>query len=139
MYHVRVTTALLADAARLCDGKFYIHGAGWDTIYAPAVPATYSAFSVVAVVEAESAAELDGATFEIKMLDEDGNPTGTSATGNHRPGDPSQQTPGLPITASVAVTFPAVTFARFGIYQFIISVNGNELYTLKFAVRTPQQ
>jgi hypothetical protein len=138
MYHVRVTTALLADAASQCNGKIYIHGAGWDTINAPALPATYTALAVVVVVEAQSDTELEGASFEIKMIDPDGNHAGVSAQGTHSPADEARRMPGLPITASVAVTFPCITFSRAGIHQFVISVNKNELHALKFAVHTAQ-
>lgn len=134
MYHVRLTTALMADAASQCDGKLNILGGGWDLIYAPAFPVTYPSLAVVVVVEADPA-ELDGARFEIKLVDEDGNPAGVSAAGQYVAGDPTLRAPGIPTAASVVLTFPGITFARPGRYRFIISVNDSELGSVGFTVR----
>jgi len=134
MYHVRLTTALLADAASQCDGKLNVLGGGWDIIYAPGFPVAYPSLAVVVVIEGEPT-ELDGSTFKIRMVDEGGDPVGVSAEGRHSIGDPSMRTPGLPTSASVALTFPGVTFTQPGRYRFMVSVNDSELGSIGFTVR----
>jgi len=131
---MRLTTALMADAASACDGKVNVLGGGWDMIYAPAFPVTYPSLAVVVIIESEPG-ELDGAHLGIELVDEEGNPVGVSVAGEYAPGDPSRRVPGLPVSVPTAVTFPGVTFARPGSYRFRISVNESEVGSVGFTVR----
>jgi hypothetical protein len=130
---VRVTTSLLADAATVAEGKLYIHGAGWDTINSPAVPATYPSIALVLALEFDPS-ETDPKDIEITLVDEDGVPLGAKITGRMGVQDASKAVPGMPIRFPIAATFPVVTFPRAGKYRFVLAVNGVEVHSVEFLV-----
>ena len=50
---MKLAAAMLADAARVESGKLYIHGAGWDTLFAAIFPATHPILSVALLLLVE--------------------------------------------------------------------------------------
>ncbi len=49
---MRVTTALLADAAIAANGKLYIHGGALDAIFVPQVPAAHPSLALALAISA---------------------------------------------------------------------------------------
>lgn len=133
MYHVKVTTSLLADAATVAEGKLYIHGAGWDTINSPAVPMTHPGIALVLMFELDPS-ERDPHDVQITLVDDDGIPLAAKATGRIGIQDASKVVPGMPIRIPVALTFPVVTFPRAGKYRFVVAVNGSETHSVELFI-----
>lgn len=134
MYHVRVTTSLLADAATACDGKLYVHGGGWDVLNTASVPFTQPLMAVVLMIEMEPS-EVAEHTFAISLVDDGGTPLGFGATGRMVPGDQSVLLSGPVARLPLAIPFQAVTFSRAGIYRFQISIDEQVIHSVEFAVR----
>jgi hypothetical protein len=132
---VRLTSALLADAATLCDGKLYLHGAGWDVINTPGVPVTHPALALALIIEMQATELAEGAALEVRLVAPDGQPAGVNATGRLSTPHPAQVASSSRLSVPAALNFPAVTFTRAGEYRFVISVGGTELDELKFTVR----
>jgi hypothetical protein len=133
MYHVRVTTSLLADAATHCGVKLYIHGAAWDTINTPMLPATVPGMALVLVLELDPS-EIEPKDLEVVLVDEDGEPQGVSVVGRIGIQDLSKLVVNMPIRQPLALSFPAVTFQRAGKHRFILKVNGEEIHSTELLV-----
>jgi hypothetical protein len=132
MYHMRVTTSLLADAATVCDGKLYVHGAGWDRINSPVVPVTHPGIAVVLVLEVDPATE-DQQGVEIRLMDESDTPI-MGVTGHVGISAPPTITPGTLTNLPLAVTFRSVPFPHVGTYRFVLLVNDIEIHSVKLSV-----
>ncbi len=137
MYHVRVTTSLLADAATVADGKLYVHGGGWDAINAAALPLTYPSFALALVLDL-SVPELTGDKVEIVLVDGEDNRI-LSVTGHLESGGPERYPNKASVNLPLALPFSNVPFARPGIYTFKVSVAGEQIHSLDFLVQTPAQ
>lgn len=138
MYHVRVTTSLLADAATACDGKLYVHGGGWDVLNTASVPFTQPLMAVVLMIEMEPS-EVTEHAFAISLVDDAGTPLGFGATGRILPGDQSVLLAEAIARMPLAIPFQGVTFSRAGSYGFQISIDEQVIHSVKFAVRTLPQ
>lgn len=122
---VEVTSALLADAARVLDSKLYVFGGQWDRVLtASQLPMTHPSMALVVVFEVPYDEALEEHTFHIS-LELDGVPfeqpqvEGQLQTG-HAPGT----TRGAPGSAPMALTFNNLKFERFGRYEWVIRVDG---------------
>lgn len=137
MYHVRVTTSLLADAATACDGKLYVHGGGWDVLNTANVPFT-QAMAIVLMIDLEPS-EVAEHKFEISLVDDGGAPLGVGATGRIVPGDQSGLVSEARARLPLAIPFQGVMFSRAGIYRFQISIDEQVIHSVEFAVRIVHQ
>jgi len=129
---MRVTTSLLADAATVCDGKLYIHGAGWDTINSSVVPMVHPSIAVVFVLEVDPVEE-DQHRVEIRLVD-DADTVVVGVKGHVGVSDSSNVVPGTTTNLPVALNFPTVTFPHAGAYRFVLLINDAELHSLKLSV-----
>lgn len=140
---MRFTTSLLADAASQADGKLYILGAGWDTITASVFPTVQPSIAVILVIEFDpeevDPSEFDLHDFEINLVDEEGMRLSPSAKGLFELKDPQKLAPGVPIRQPLAVTFVNVSLPRAGGYKFAVLVNGAQVHSLDFFVRSAQK
>jgi hypothetical protein len=121
---VEVTSALLADAARVVDGKLYVFGGQWDRLVTVSpLPMTHPSMALVVVFEVPYDEALEEHTFHVS-LELDGVPLeqpvvdGQLQTG-HAPGT----TRGAPGSATMALTFNGLNFERFGRYEWVIRVD----------------
>src|SRR5436305_1159904 len=73
LYHMRVTSAMLADNALVADGKLYIHGGAWDRLTVSQVPVIANmALVMVVSIAAEDEALLDEANaFTLELQHEE--------------------------------------------------------------------
>jgi len=129
---MRVTTSLLADAATVCDGKLYIHGAGWDTINSSVVPMVHPSIAVVFVLEVDPVDE-DHRSIEIRLVD-DADAMLVGVKGHVGVSEPSKVVPGTTTNLPVALTFPTVSFPHAGTYRFVLLINDAEIHSLKLSV-----
>lgn len=134
---MKVTTAMLADAATVADGKVYVHGGGWDVINTQAVPATHPALAIVLVIEFEWSETHVPRSLHVELLDEDDNALGVGAVGALTVGHPPGLARGAPISHPIALPFVGVNLPRVGRYCFRVRVDDDELGRVRFAVQTP--
>ncbi|HSG79087.1 MAG TPA: hypothetical protein VLD62_05850, partial [Acidimicrobiia bacterium] len=100
---MRLTTAMLADAAQVAGGKLFVMGGAFDTITAREFPALHRSLSLALVAEigpADRNRELD---IMIRLVDEDGKEIGVESKGTFRVGSPAT----LPAGASSLVPLVA--------------------------------
>jgi hypothetical protein len=132
MYHMQVTTALLADAAQVANGKLYIHGAGWDTIHAAAFPTTHPTFALALVFRVEYSEALVNIPIRIALVDDDENDAGIQADVTLNVGHPAGMTAGTPMFIPQAMTVNMMQFVKPGQFRFRISSGGTELASIPF-------
>ncbi len=131
---MRLTSAMLADAAQVQNGKLYVLGGGFDTISVSSVPVVHRNLSLAMVAEVgpdERQRDLD---LSIKLLDEDGNEIGVEAKGKLRVGAPPNLPPGSPSIVPIVSPFHNITFPEAKGYAFVVSLNDAELARIKFRV-----
>jgi len=131
---MRLTSALLADAAQVQNGKLYVLGGGFDTISVSSVPVVHRNLSLAMVAEVgpdERQRDLD---LTIKLLDEDGNEIGVEAKGKLRVGAPPNLPPGSPSIVPIVSPSHNITFPEAKGYAFVVSLNDAELARIKFRV-----
>jgi hypothetical protein len=123
---VQVTSALLADAARVLDGKLYVFGGQWDRLAtASQLPMTHPTMALVIVFEVPYDEALETHNFHVS-LELDGvaldqvQVEGQMQTG-HAPGTAR----GAPGYAPLALTFNDIKFEKFGRYEWVVRADGD--------------
>ena len=131
---MQVTTAMLADAARVESGKLFIHGGGWDAITVPSLPVTQPTLALVLVLRVDSSEAHQPIPFAVELLDEDDHPIGPRIDGSLSVGQTPGTRPGTPTFASHALTFNLLTFQQAGGYRFRVTSEGTELASVPFTI-----
>ncbi len=110
------------------DGKLDLHGVGWDTIFASAVPATHPRMDLV-VRFLLSAQELEAPhRVVVTLLSADGAELARMQA-DAAPLTPEQRAsipPGKRVGLGIVLTLAGVTFPEFGAYSLVITWDGTE-------------
>ena len=69
---MKLTTAMLADAAQVQGGKLYVLGGGFDTISARSLPVVHRNLTLAMVAEIEPDERHRDLEIAISLVDEDG-------------------------------------------------------------------
>lgn len=131
---MKLTSAMLADAAQVQSGKLFVLGGGFDTISVKSLPATHRNLSLAMVAEVGPEDRQRDLELHISLVDEDGQPVGVEAKGMLRVGAPPNLPPGSPSVVPIVSPFHNITFAEAKGYVFIISLGGEELAHVRFRV-----
>ena len=132
---MEVTTALLADAASVENGKLYVHGGGWSVINSREFPVTHPTLAIALVFRVEYTEALEDHPVSIELLDEDDQPLGAKVDGVIHVGHPPRTKRGTPAFVPQAIRFNMVTFEREGGYRFRIGAGDEEIASLSFRVQ----
>jgi hypothetical protein len=132
-----VTTAMLADAADVLGGKLYVHGGGWDVVYASEVPATHAAMSIVLIFKLDWHEANEDIPLMIQVQDEDRHETLISGKAIMRAGIPPLAQKGDPLYHPFAQTFRGLQFPNYGRYTLTIGSDDKELVRLPIVVSNP--
>ena len=139
MYHMEVTTAMLADAARVESGKLYVHGGGWDRIKAAGVPLTHPTLAVVLVLRIEYDEALEDIPISVTMETEDGKVLGPRIDGTINAGHPPGTVRGAPAFHPIALTVNGMRFENAGRFSFRVASGDEELTRIPFTVEIMRQ
>ena len=131
---MKLTSAMLADAAQVQSGKLFVLGGGFDTISVRKLPATHRSLSLAMVAEVGPDERQQNLELLVHLVDEDGAEVGVTAKGKLRVGAPPNLPPGSPSIVPIVSPFHNVTFPEAKGYAFVISMNGTELTRVKFRV-----
>jgi hypothetical protein len=139
MYHVNLTTCMLADAARVGtdDGKLYIHGGRWDRLFAVATPITHPTMAIALVLELSWSEAFKNHVLDVALHDQDGKALGPRAVANVRVGLAADMVEGEPVTVPMAVTQQMVQFPTYGRYEWKIQFDGEAKGQLPITVARP--
>ena len=131
---MKLTSAMLADAAQVQSGKLYVLGGGFDTISVRQLPATHRSVSLAMVAEVGPDERQQDLELLVQLVDEDGAEIGVVAKGKLRVGAPPNLPPGSPSIVPIVSPFHNITFPEAKGYAFVVTVNGTELARVKFRV-----
>ena len=131
---MKLTSAMLADAAQVQSGKLYVLGGGFDTISVRKLPATHRSVSLAMVAEVGPDERQQDLELVVQLVDEDGAELGVMAKGKLRVGAPPNLPPGSPSIVPIMTPFHNVTFPEAKGYAFVVSMNETELTRVKFRV-----
>ncbi|MBI4259129.1 MAG: hypothetical protein HY658_01055 [Actinobacteria bacterium] len=131
---MEITTALLADAATVADGKLYVHGGGWDRITTRSLPAVHPALAVVLVFRVPYDEALTPHPFHIELLDADDNAVGPAADGTLNVGHAPTAVRGAPSFVPFTWTLQNLELPAAGAYRFRVGTHEDELASIFFVV-----
>jgi hypothetical protein len=134
---VDFTKALIADAAAVQGGKLYIHGGGWDRIFAASLPWVHPTLALAFVLRVEYLEALTDYPIVIELLDDDEQAVLPAIEGTVRVGHPPMLAPGSPLFVPQAITLNALQFAKHGPFRFRIKA-GDSVAEVPFYVSPPQ-
>ena len=135
---MQVDFAFLADCAEVANGKLYIMGGCFDTIYARSLPFVYRPFSFGMRLEL-TPAELDRThKIEVHVLDADGRRVASVGGDLQVPRNPTLP-PGWPQGFLNVMNFANFKFDKLGDYSFEIMANGSSIKSVRFRVAEPPQ
>lgn len=123
---MELTTAMLADAAHLAQGKLYVLGGQWDRIAASQIPARHPTMAVVLVFKVEYTEALSTMSMNVELM-LDGDPVGPKAIGQLSVGHAPGLKRGAPQFTPAAITFNNVQFDKAARYEWVVSVDDKVL------------
>jgi len=128
------------DFAFICDyaeaaGKINALGIGFDTIFAPRVPAIHPIFAFVMQLRA-NVVEAGTKRLEIHLIDEDGAEVIPPLRSNIEMKRPEAGTESV---AKIALHFGHVKFPRYGQYSLRAVLDGNQVAAVALSVSPPSQ
>jgi len=125
--------AFICDYAEEAGGKLHAVGIGWDTIYAPNIPATHPMLGFVARLRG-SAAEAGTKDVTIRLLDADG----SDAFPAQQHQVPFQLKPNSLLgNLNIVMQLGGLEFKKYGAYAIHLVVQGNEMASVSFNVSQP--
>lgn len=132
---------LLADAAAAAEGKLYIHGAGWETIYVMTFPAVHPAIGVAARLRVAWEETNQPHSLEINVVkaNEDGDSLlSEPLRADINLGRPANLAPGSDQFVPLALNITNLRFEEPGSYAVVLRMDGSVLASSPFDV-TPLQ
>ena len=131
---MRLTTAMLADAAQVQGGKLFVLGGGFDTISARTVPVVHRSLTLAMVAEVDPDERHRDLEIAISLIDEDGNPMDVEAKGKLRVGAPPNLPPGSASIVPIVSPFYNIRFPDAKGYAFVVRFEEEELTRVRFRV-----
>ncbi len=131
---MRLTTAMLADAAQVQGGKLFVLGGGFDTISARSLPVVHRNLTLAMVAEIEPDERHRDLEILIQLLDEDGRSLDIEARGKLRVGAPPNLPPGATSIVPIVSPFYNIQFTEAKGYAFIVTFEDDEIARIKFRV-----
>lgn len=142
--------AFLADSVVAAEGKVYVQGGGWNSIFALTFPFRQPRLGICVLVRVPYTETNRMHTFTIKMLDDDGNtipiadaPPGSDnpeakvreLTGQFNIGRPPTIAPGDEQIVPLAVNIDGLLVSHPGTISVVIEVNGEEKRRLPMRIQ----
>jgi hypothetical protein len=131
---MQVTSALLADAATMAEGKLYVHGGGWNSIISPQIPTVHPSLALVLAFKAEWHEANENLAVAIELVNEDGQPAGVRVDMTMRVAPSPIAKKGADLYQSTAHTFIGLRFEKYGAYRFQVTHNEQMLATVPIVI-----
>jgi hypothetical protein len=132
-----VDFALLADSVQAVQGKLYILGGGWDTLYVSSFPARHPSMAIALRVKVPWSSSGQQVKIGVELQDADGASLLPGGQVVHTVAVPRRNEMERADTGLVrAFTFANLTFETAGDYSFVISLDDQVAERLRFMVRT---
>jgi len=127
---------VLADAATAADGKHYIHGGGWDTLWAASFPVTQPQMTAAVRLRVPWHDTNQPHQLGVDIVDADGNSLLPQRMAQAiTVGRPPTLDPGDDQVVPLTFTFAGFQFPAPGTYALIVTIDGMEVGRAPFRVR----
>jgi hypothetical protein len=128
------------DFAFICDyaevtGKINALGIGFDTIYAPKIPAKHPHFYMVIQLRANTV-ESGEKNLEVRLIDDDGKDVMPAIKGKFTIPRPPTGTESI---GRIAIEFNNVEFAHYGAYSLHAVIEGQDMVSIPLKVSPAPQ
>jgi hypothetical protein len=132
-----VDVALLADAVQAVRGKLFVLGGGWDTLWVQQLPARHPSLAIGLRLRVPVSWDRDRLHLSVDLQDADGRPIlpGPLAHDVPIPAAAARPPGSTDIGLVRSFTLNNLLFEREGEFSFVISVEGEPVTRLRFAVR----
>jgi hypothetical protein len=134
---MQVDYLILADSVAVAEGKHYIHGGGWDTLYTPSFPARHPMLGIAASLRVPAGEQGEQLALEVDIRGgEEGSsilkepPIGGIVNAVPSPHAP----PDSDLLLHLAFSFAGLQFDSPGTYSIVLRVDGQPLKELQFKV-----
>lgn len=134
---MEVTTAMLADAATVAEGKLYVHGGGWNAIIAPQIPATHPSLALALAFKLDWHEGNEDLAIAIELVNEDGKPAGVRTEMTLRVAPAAVTKKGADLYQYTAHTFIGLQFDEYGAYRFQVLHDGRMVASVPLSVLPP--
>jgi uncharacterized protein DUF6941 len=132
---VTVDSLMLSDSAQESNGKLYILGGGWDTIFVDGPDSPIPSISITFRIVIPWNQTNQDIAIELQLVDSDGLPMlGDPPVLHSKVGRPPHAENGIDQVLPVAMTFQNLVFQRPGQYFFRLSEAGKEVNRYRFNV-----
>lgn len=131
---MRLTTAMLSDAAQVQGGKLFVLGGGFDTISARSLPVVHRSLTLAMVAEVDPEERHRDLEIAITLMDEDGRSLDVEAKGKLRVGAPPNLPPGARSIVPIVSPFYNLRFPEAKGYVFVVTFEGLELARVRFRI-----
>jgi hypothetical protein len=131
-------TIVIADSVMASGGKLYVHGGGWHVLQTPYLPFVLPNLGIAVILAGTDEMFSDEHTFDLQLVDADGNPVGHGLTevdasedANHihvtgeLPAVNGSGPEGMPSTLLLAFNVPYVRFEQEAVHQVQVSIDGH--------------
>jgi hypothetical protein len=135
---VEITTAMLADAATIADGKLYIQGGGWNSIITSQIPAVHPAIGLVLIFKLDWHEANEDLEISIELVSEDGKLAGLRGEMQLRVAPAPATKKGTELYQSTAQMFYGLRFDDYGAYRFQIAHKDQIMASVPLNVVAPQ-
>lgn len=136
---IHCSTLLVADHAEAVNGKLYVVGGCFDSIYSAAFPAEHPHMSVAACLHVPWSATNAQHQLQLDVRDADGRSLlPEQITGNFETGRPPGMRPGDDTSLVIVFNLNGMRFPQPGRYQIVLGVDGEPLRQLRLNLRDAQ-
>ena len=133
---MHVDYLILADSVAVAEGKHYIHGGGWDTLFASSFPALHPTLGVAARlrVPPEEAGQPLAVEVDVQDSEEGHSLLPEPLRGIVNTERPSPAPPGNDLLLHLALSFTNLQFESPGLYNIVLRIDGQPLAESQFNV-----
>jgi hypothetical protein len=133
---MQVDYLILADSVAVAEGKHYIHGGGWDTLYTFSFPALHPILGVAARlrVPVNEQGEQLALEVDIRGGEEDSSILAEPIRGIVSAEQPPHAPPDSDLLLHLAFSFASLQFNSPGTYRSVLRVDGQPLAESRFKV-----
>jgi hypothetical protein len=134
---MQVDYLILADSVAVAEGKHYIHGGGWDTLYTPSFPALHPMLGVAASLRVPADEQGEQLAIEVDIQSgEEGSSilTEEPIRGIVSAVPPPHAPPDSDLLLHLAFSFVSLQFESPGTYSIVLRVDGQPVAELPFKV-----
>ena len=135
MDDMHLTTFLIADHAEACNGKLYITGGCWDTLFSGNFPTQHPHLSIAAALYVPWRATNQSHRIVVDLVDTDGNSIlPEPIQGEFEQGRPPGMRPGDSANLVIVFNINGLIVEKPGRYEWVFRVDGTDLGRIGFKV-----